>query len=145
MDFRTQPLWLWTGIHRKSRAAWTLFRVSSFFALLRESKDLIAACRWHVAATSSKTGGYLYFLQRRKCKRFPYGSLQTWAFLQIVLHIHKLPQLNPKPLKIQLHFSEKCATISGGKLRNYERRTGNTLILLFSEHRKKKGSFINGK
>ena len=36
---------------------------------IRDSKDPIATCRWHVAATSSKTGGFLYFRQRRKCKR----------------------------------------------------------------------------
>ena len=41
----------------------------------RDSKDPIATCRWHVAATSSKTGGFLYFRQRRKCKRVsPLGS-----------------------------------------------------------------------
>ena len=40
-------------------------RVSSYFiwryAPERDSKDEIAICRWHIAATSSKTGCYLHF------------------------------------------------------------------------------------
>ena len=36
----------------------------------RDSNNLNATCRWHVAATSSKTGGYAYFC--------PYGAeMQT--------------------------------------------------------------------
>ena len=31
----------------------------------RDSKDSIAICRWHIAATSSKTGGYNYFCPLR--------------------------------------------------------------------------------
>ena len=42
----------------------------------RDSKDQIAICRWHIAATSSKTGCYLDFCPtpaRAKCKRVPFG------------------------------------------------------------------------
>ena len=39
------------------------FGIWSFCILVEEwdSKDSIAICRWHIAATSSKTGGYFNF------------------------------------------------------------------------------------
>ena len=40
-----------------------------FSILEKDSKIKNATPRWGVAATSSKTGGYHNFLQRRKCKR----------------------------------------------------------------------------
>ena len=43
-------------------------RVSSSFirryAPERGAKDQIAICRWHIAATSANTGGYLHFCPR---------------------------------------------------------------------------------
>jgi len=33
-----------------------------------------ATCRWHVAATSANTGGFIYSRQSRECKRISSGS-----------------------------------------------------------------------
>ena len=45
----------------------------------------IATCRWHVAATSANTGGFLYFRLRRKCKSSPVVSNNTT--FQVVLFL----------------------------------------------------------
>ena len=47
--------------------------ISLFYLLLgnRTRTQFNAICRRHIAATSSKTGGYLNFLPGRKCKSSP--------------------------------------------------------------------------
>ena len=47
--------------------------VFSIFYLLRDSKNINAICRWHIAVTSANTGGYHNFCLRQKCKRVPSG------------------------------------------------------------------------
>ena len=47
-----------------------LLRFIAFFVCMeRDSKNQITICRWHIAATSANTGGYLYLRLRCKCKR----------------------------------------------------------------------------
>jgi len=41
---------------------------------MRDSKDKIAICRWHIAATSANTGGYLYLRLPAQMQT----SLATW-------------------------------------------------------------------
>ena len=56
-------------------------------------KDAIAICRWHIAATSANTGGFLYVCRRQTCKQIPLTLSQVtsaphWgsrAFLSSVL------------------------------------------------------------
>ena len=55
------------------------FGMSFIFIRWRDLKDQIAACRWQAAATSSKTGGYIYFLFPKKKKMQTSPALRTPA------------------------------------------------------------------
>ena len=48
----------------------------------RDSKDQIAICRWHIAATSANTGGYLYLRLPAQMQT----SLATQLFIPCLLH-----------------------------------------------------------
>ena len=56
---------------------------SSLFYTPGDSKTTNATVRWTVAATSSKTGGYLHFCHRQKCKQISSGSLFFKGFFSL--------------------------------------------------------------
>ena len=62
-----------SGRKKKNHTKWCGFS----FWWLRTRTHSSATCRWHVAATSANTGGFLYFRLRRKCKSSPVVSNNT--------------------------------------------------------------------
>ena len=68
------------GVPKRPDTIWYL--VFLYFRGGRDSKDQIAICRWHIAATSSKTGCYLNFCPspaRAKMQTSPFRRMRSIA------------------------------------------------------------------